>query len=338
MIHISFKKGQGLGNQLWVYSAAKSIADKLNFKLKIHNFENFKGKDFLFLDYQHLSNSENNDSSKGNIEKFFHEFLYYDSKYKYILSGFDERIFNLEENTLIEGLFQSEKYFFGDLNKLKKYIKLKNEFIESNYISSDICILNIRGGESKRHKSILPKKYWENAMKNFQINHGIQDFKIVTDDPKYANYLFPNLEVIASAPDIEKCYSLIHNCSNIISSNSTFSYFPCKTGFKKNVIAPIYWQRPFNKDKRWFSPCNLYTEWQWQDEKGKLFSFEECRKSAKESEIFYTSRTNILVSKNEITNSSILSKIPNKYKKHLKKFLSYIFPNYVGNDPGDFIK
>ena len=31
MIIIEFKEGQGLGNQLWYYSSAKSIADKLNF-------------------------------------------------------------------------------------------------------------------------------------------------------------------------------------------------------------------------------------------------------------------------------------------------------------------
>ena len=33
MILIEFREGQGLGNQLWYYASAKSIADKLNFEL-----------------------------------------------------------------------------------------------------------------------------------------------------------------------------------------------------------------------------------------------------------------------------------------------------------------
>ena len=39
MIRIKFEEGQGLGNQLWLFSAAKSISEKLNYKLEIENFD-----------------------------------------------------------------------------------------------------------------------------------------------------------------------------------------------------------------------------------------------------------------------------------------------------------
>ena len=98
----------------------------------------------------------------------FQERLYFDADLKYISSGFDERIINIKDNTLLEGLFQSEKYFFNDLLKLKRYIILSNESIKNNPVNSDICIMNIRGGEYKRHKNfILRKDYWEKALKNF---------------------------------------------------------------------------------------------------------------------------------------------------------------------------
>ena len=47
MIRIKFEEGQGLGNQLWLFSATKSISEKLNYKLEIENFDKFKGLDFL---------------------------------------------------------------------------------------------------------------------------------------------------------------------------------------------------------------------------------------------------------------------------------------------------
>ena len=112
--------------------------------------------------------------------------------------------------------------------------------MKDNKIPNDICILNIRGGEYKRHKSlVVPISYWEGAIENFKTKFNIKKFIIVTDDYKYAKSLFPNLEVISG--DVGACYAAIYNCKNIIVSNSSFSYFPCKTGLKKNVIAPMFW-------------------------------------------------------------------------------------------------
>ena len=51
MIIIEFREGQGLGNQLWYYASAKSIADKLNFELVIQNYHLFKGKKFLKIQF-----------------------------------------------------------------------------------------------------------------------------------------------------------------------------------------------------------------------------------------------------------------------------------------------
>ena len=99
----------------------------------------------------------------------------------------------------------------------------------------------------------------------------------------------------------------------------------------------MYWQRPNNPDKKWFSPCILYSDWIWQDKKGRLFSYEECISSSENSENFYKNRANVLVCATEIEPTSPFNKIPNSYKKYIKKYLSYLFPMYIGNDPSDFI-
>ena len=202
--------------------------------MKIKDFEEFKEQNFLNLDYENNTNTIVRSSKELDIDAFkvFNERVYYDHELRYVVSSFDERVLSITKNTILEGIFQSEKYFFGNLDKLKRYIQLESSIKKITKIDPYICILNIRGGEYKRHKNfILQKQYWENAMANFKNRWNINDFLIVTDDYNYSRSLFPKLEVIYG--DISRCYGAIYNCKNIIVSNSSFSYFPCKTGLKK---------------------------------------------------------------------------------------------------------
>tara|TARA_B100001989_G_C24551861_1_gene475874 strand:+ start:16383 stop:17369 length:987 start_codon:yes stop_codon:yes gene_type:complete len=327
MLYIRFKNGQGLGNQLWLYASSKSISEKLNTKLKIFDFEKFKGKGFLKLDNQIDLNLkyQDLDLEKYNI-KIFNERVFFDMRINYILSGYDENVLKINSKTLLEGLFQSEKYFFNEINRVKRYIKLNESSINKNKVNSDICILNIRGGEYKKYKNlILPFDYWTNGMKNFKNKYGIYKFKVVTDDYRYAKTLFPELEIIHG--DVEKCYATIYNCSNIILSNSSFGYFPCKTGKRKRVIAPFYWARYKNKFNVWASPANIYKDWLWQDENSNLISYEDSLKIASYTEDYYKREYTVLIDKVKVP-FNYYSFIPKKIKIFLKKILRNLLPKY----------
>ena len=331
MIKIIFKNGQGLGNQLWLFAVAKSVSEKLEQDLFIEDFEKFKGKDFLILDYISPQNKTNELYQSININDFkiFSERIYYDKQLKYFVSNFDEDILRISGDTILDGIFQSEKYFFNDLDKLKRYIKPIKSILEDNQISDDFCILNIRGGEYKRHKNfLLSKNYWENAILNFKNFFNIHKFKIVTDDFKYAKALFPNLEIIHG--NISKCYCTIYNCKNIIVSNSSFSYFPCKTGVNKNIIAPMYWARPVKNHGRWVSPGNIYKDWNWQDNEGLIHSYNDCLKIAEQTDDFYKKEFTVLINKKNIPSNGLFNFLPVFVKKFLKKILSYIFPKHFG--------
>ena len=330
MIKIIFKDGQGLGNQLWIYASAKSIAEKLNFKLYVQDFQKFKGKSFLELDSCEKEYISNKDQSNLGIPfETFKERLYYDHQLNYIVSSFDEKVLEIKDNTILDGLFQSEKYFFGELGKLKRYIKLNSIVKKNNLIHHDVCIINLRGGEYKRHKDfLLPMNYWNNAIKNFKEKYNINKFKVVTDDYYYAKALFPNFEVIHG--NIGNCYATIYNCSNIIVSNSTFSYFPCKTGIKKRVIAPMHWARYNNKFDRWISPCNIYKDWLWQDINSNLRTYDDCKINAELTNKYYKTEYTVLINKKYIPSNKFLKIIPKSIKKRIKKFLSIIFPKHFG--------
>ena len=336
MIFIKFQEGQGLGNQLWLYCSGLSIAEKLGQSFQILNYENFKAKDFLeikrsiknSLDLKNDKDFFNDENQiKAKIETF-HERLYYDHNLKYISSYFDERVTSIKKDVLLEGLFQSEKYFFNDLLKLRKYIKLSNKSIHNNPVNPDVCVMNIRGGEYKRHKDLVLKKdYWLKAMENSLNYRKVKKFIIVTDDYRYCKKLFPDLEIISN--NIEKCYSTIYNCSNIIISNSSFAYFPCKTGVQKTVIAPKFWARHY-EEKLWSSPCNLYKGWKWQSKDGNISTYKECLPIAKKSIQYYEKNFNYLINKEYIPKSSPVYFLPKRLKKVIKLLLSYIFPKHFG--------
>ena len=329
MLNISFKDGQGLGNQLWNFAVAKSLSEKLNLELNIYDFRKFKGKGFLDLDNENNFEYSINEYKFSKDIEIFNERIFYDSELKYISSDYDERLLKIKKETILEGLFQSERYFFGDLKKLKRYIKLNLKIKEENKIEKDICILNIRGGEYKRHKNfILPRDYWIYAMKNYNNMFNINKFLIVTDDYRYAKKLFPKLKIIHG--DIGKCYASIYNSSNMILSNSSFSYFPCKTGINKRVIAPMYWSRPNNKYERWVSPCNIYEGWLWQDIKSNLKTYDECLKIANKTSDYYKKEFNVLIKPKDVPVNNILKFIPNNLKKIIKKILSYFLPSHFG--------
>ena len=101
MLVIEFKKGQGLGNQLWNYAALRSIALQKKLNYCVTNFKNFKGKDFIKI----KKKNKNQKINKINF-KFFNEKYFYDNDLNCFVYGYDKDFKNIEKNK-VEGVFQS---------------------------------------------------------------------------------------------------------------------------------------------------------------------------------------------------------------------------------------
>lgn len=321
MFFIEFQDGQGLGNQLWNYAALRSLSKELNYGYKVFNFNKFKGLDFLEI--KELSNKKFNAFDKEKIN-IFDERIYYDNQLNTFSSDFDKSILKVKPNTLLNGLFQSEKYFFNyDINN---FIKVRESNIK---FSKNLCLLNIRGGEYKRFKNlILPKIYWDNAVKNMKSINKNLTFKIITDDYKYADKLFPEYEILKG--NTAHDFIQIHNAEYLIVSNSSFSYFPISLGNKpKFIIAPALWSRFGNKFNRWCSPANYYDGWHYQDNEGRLLSEMLIKEYLCQTKYFYSS-FNVLTTKNSLERKSILDYIPFNIKRKIKIILANIFPLNFG--------
>ena len=327
MIITEFYDGQGLGNQLWVYVACRSIASKLKYPFQILGRERFKGADFLELDFGSLDGPYKHPELSLHI---FKERIYYDKDLNYFSSNFDVRVLHLPPYTKIEGLFQSEQYFFEELSIPEKYIKIKDGLGDNLLIPDDVCVINLRGGEYKRHKQLLlPEYYWKMAMSNIRTTAGIKKFVVVTDDLRYAKSLFPNFHIISG--NIAECYIALYQAKYVILSNSSFAYFPVKSSKNKSmVIAPFCWARFGNKFNRWCSPANLYKGWLWQDTRGKLFDYDLCLEIKNKTLEYYQQNFDCLVPKSELVKRSIRDLIPRRLRQSIKTALSYIFPRHFG--------
>jgi len=323
-IGTEFLEGQGLGNQLWVYASMRGIAKKLKFNYWASHNNRFKGNAFLDLSYTNIN--EEKDRTYIN----FYEKQFFDKELNCLLSDFDPDVLEISETTFINGNFQSEKYFFEYSSELSEWVKLKDEFIEYSHQFKDLCILNIRGGEYKRHNNlILPKSYWENGMKNINEKFNLDNFLIVTDDISYAKALFPNISVLDG--DIAHCYAALYGASSLIVSNSSFSYFPIKT--RKDspyVIAPYQWARFGNKFDRWASPANLYKDWSWMDINGEILDSRYALRNQQKTKKFYEAQYKICTDINSIRNRNLISLIPGWVKKPIKLILSILFPRNFG--------
>lgn len=322
--------GQGLGNQLWVYATCRSIAENLQMPYRILGPDKFKGSSFLDIDFGLEDTPKTDTETTKPVISNFHEQIFYDEEMQKFSSAFDSEVLNLKPFTKIHGVFQSEDYFFNNIPRVKSYIKIKEESLAMLSIQDDICILNIRGGEYKRHKRfILPKSYWINAMRNMKSLTGINKFLIVTDDPRYAKALFPELPVLQGG--IAECYVALYQARYLILSNSTFSYFPVKTGIDKSfVIAPKYWARFGNKYSRWASPANLYQSWMWQDVDGLLHSYTDCLPEQLSTKAYYHDNYYVSTQPSAVMNPGIRGYLPTWLKKPIKKGLSLLFPKYIG--------
>lgn len=322
MIHTAFLDGQGLGNQLWAYAASRGIAEELDRPHVVTGRDQFKAHGILEIDW-----GQQDLLLDGPISQY-HEELFYDSDLKYFASDFDQNVLSLPVRCQINGNFQDERYFFGRLNALSKWIRVDISVQERAKRFSNAIVLNIRGGEYKRHHGlILPKSYWINAMRLLEDMTGNNCFIIVTDDPRYARSIFPKIEVVSGIAD---SWAALRGCSALAVSNSSFAYFPIKTRPDTPlVIAPACWSRFNNPYSRWASPANYYPEWAWMGAEGDLYNSAQCLSLVEGTRSFYKNFP-IRISVEHGVGKTYLGRVPKWAKAPVKKLARTLFPRKFG--------
>ena len=292
MIGTEFIKGFGLGNQLFCYVVARCIAQERGCEFGTANsqqlgnvFHSQRGMYFMDIDlgqeitpqmvkeYKRFDDADDR-LYMGNSRHDMNNGCY--------ISGADDRIHEVEDNTLIYGNMQAESYFCKYLDQIRDWLHVKPEADSHEYTRDNLCIINMRGGEYTNHPELyLDRKYWLHAIANMKKIRPDMEFMIVTEDVESAHKVLPEYEVHHF--DMGKDYVTIKNARYLILSNSSFAVLPTMTSETlQYAIAPKYWARHNISDGFWSSEQNIYSFLNYQDRRGRIYTAQQCRAELEE--------------------------------------------------------
>jgi hypothetical protein len=248
MISISLK-GR-LGNQIFQYVICRLIALRNNYNFCIEetgepSTEGVHIKNF----FENLDLGQKD----GDIKYIFNE--------DYNIQKYNPKLFELPDYTKISGFFQSPKYYENYEKIIKDWFTLtisdKAKYYLNKYNPKDFCYIHLRGTDYKTHNHwFLNKDYYEKGIQYIKTLKKDIKFLIITDDPKEANKLFPNIEILSE--DMKTDFVLLLNSKYIIISNSSFSWWAAWLKGKEITIAPNNWLN-YNKPELGFYPIDIKT-------------------------------------------------------------------------------
>lgn len=268
----------GLGNQMFQYAFGYAIAREsgADLKLDISGFERYPlrsyGLDFfsiypIFLSEKEVKEYRAKPSSKlcklifQKKKKNIH--LYQERHFNY-----DQNVFNAQKNTIFQGYWQTEKYFFKYRDELLRQFQLKNPLTLSALKYLELirlkisASLHIRRGDYVSNKKtnvvhgVCDLDYYKSAVSLILDLQPSTTFFIFSDDiewcKQHLNFLnnAHYVELDESAPDNEEMY-LMSKCKHNIIANSSFSWWGAWLNQNpgKVVIAP----------KKWFADTSINT-------------------------------------------------------------------------------
>ena len=265
----------GLGNQMFQYSAAKALAERHKVPLKVDlSFLNDRSakENFTFREYElGCFNKVTEIASKEEISIFKRQNRFYRSMMTLVGMSmplhYYEQSFNYNElfnqlpkDTLLEGYFQSEKYFIQIRSLLLETFKWRspasgiNLSLIENIKSTTSVSLHIRRGDFAENKAInsfhglCDINYYCRAITHVNLNTQNPTFFIFSDDINWAKKeLKMTSKVIYIDHNIGKesywDMRLMSYCKHNIIANSSFSWWAAwlNENQSKIVCAPEKW-------------------------------------------------------------------------------------------------
>jgi len=285
MLGTEIFKGAGLGNQLFFYVTARCIAKDLGYDFGLITPENFANNihsdcGLYFMDLELGRPAKREDFKRIYEEKedrLFRGNSKHDLTHGCYVSGTDEQMMRVEDDTLLIGNMQAEDYYIKHKEEIREWLRVKPEYDCKEYCRDNLCIIHLRCSDYLGSPELyLKKKYWLHGMANMKKINPDMEFMIITNDVREAGKLLPGIP--AYNFDLAKDYAIIKNARHLLLANSSFAYFPVFTSETvQTVIAPKYWARHNVSNGYWVSEQNIYTGFTYQDRKGRLFTADQCR-------------------------------------------------------------
>ena len=227
----------GLGNQMFQVAAATSLALSNN-------------DTYSFNFHQCNTPNQGNESTKyiNNIFKNIPSHNHYTFEQSYNEPKFSFSEIPYQKNLILNGHFQSEKYFKNNINDIKKLFFISDEnikIISSKYDTKNLTCIHIRRGDYLKFKDFHFTCDLNYYQKSIELINDTK-FIFVSDDMDWVKSNFKSDNFLYSDFDDEILdFTLMTMCKNVIMSNSSFSWWGSYLNENNGkIIAP----------KRWFGP------------------------------------------------------------------------------------
>ena len=274
----------GIGNQMFQYAMARSLANKnkTSFKLDITHYNTKilpNGLPYRSYDLS-VFNVKGNIATKQELLQFQNNTLNligkinrkvktYINPFKVIYEPYFQfcpNIFDIKGNIYLEGYWQSEKYFTEIEDIIRKEFEIKQsltgeglKMLDTIRNSNSVC-LNIRRQEFASNPFLnlfVGLEYIQNAIEHMNKKLKEPHFFIFSDELEWVKenlflqYPYTIVENNLYGEKFKDCLFLMTNCKHFIIPNSTFGWWAAWLSSNKSkiVIAP----------KRWFSDPNKNT-------------------------------------------------------------------------------
>lgn len=276
------KLSGGLGNQMFQYAAARSLSLKWHQKLmidtslfSIHHanvdkrsyalgiFKNIRpvfSNNFLSSGFYMHSRWDNRIRNIAGIKKR--------KVLKEITHSFNNSFNEIEPPVLLDGFWQSEKYFklhqniirsdfeFSEFDEKDKNIHVLEDILRNESVSVHVRRGDyVKYGTDNMFSGLCDSDYFQMAIKKLSEEQGNKKFYFFSEDPEWVknNLIHDNLNATivtgnTSNYDSWKDLYLISKCKHHIISNSSFSWWGAwlNNNPAKRVIAPKIWFKTYD--------------------------------------------------------------------------------------------
>lgn len=254
MIYGLVHPGSGVGNQLHRYVTTRVLALDKGYEFSMIGTENSKVRSFMNLDMGIKTDIKYHIEYPAGKIVVDDDFIGFNEKTNYYNPEFNF----IEDNTILDGEFQDERYFEHRLKEINEWLK-----VEPIDIPNDVCVIGFRGGEFYVYPELgLPKEYFEKGIERMKSINSNMKFEVHTDDVNLAKKFFPEYNIIH---DVGVNWRSIRYAKYAIIANSSFYILPrllkhfMSLAPKEIItIAPRFWAR--RNTGVWSMPQNFYKQ------------------------------------------------------------------------------
>lgn len=268
----------GLGNQMFQYAIARSLADRYqtDLKLDIFDYQFHKLRRYEIDNYcvrASIATQKDLDCFGVKVNRFTLRHRIF-KQLPNLFSGkvfcekslaFNSGIFDIEPPAYLDGYWQSEEYFIANADAIRRDFSLVDPLDESNQIMLDkikkskSVSLHIRRGDYVNNDAhgVCSADYYRKAVRYVAERINYPHLFVFSDDLEWVrdNLVFPVETTFVSINDNTRGIfdmMLMQNCEHHIIANSSFSWWGAwlNPSPQKIVVSPVKWFRDTRLDDK----------------------------------------------------------------------------------------